>query len=159
MLPEWRLVLSGYAFVLQYGFALLRRRALQLEELTLGQEKPENARTLNELGVLYYLQNNLEWVPGHSEIKYSLWLFGTKLFYMSIKSKVRGNKDLEKSSASFLFDGFSFPWSLWASGLFCSSPGVAFVLVKSGCSYMRSQRQLQTVRAMVETVAGYCITL
>ncbi|KAK7808107.1 LOW QUALITY PROTEIN: hypothetical protein U0070_009421, partial [Myodes glareolus] len=43
-----------------YGFALLRRRALQLEELTLGQEKPENARTLNELGVLYYLQNNLE---------------------------------------------------------------------------------------------------
>ncbi|CAO2633778.1 Nphp3 [Lemmus lemmus] len=43
-----------------HGFALLRRRALQLEELTLGQEKPENARTLNELGVLYYLQNNLE---------------------------------------------------------------------------------------------------
>lgn len=60
MLSESRLVLSGYAFVLQYGFALLRRRALQLEELTLGQEKPENARTLNELGVLYYLQNNLE---------------------------------------------------------------------------------------------------
>ncbi|XP_035299800.1 nephrocystin-3 isoform X3 [Cricetulus griseus] len=43
-----------------YGFALLRRRALQLEELTLGKDKPENARTLNELGVLYYLQNNLE---------------------------------------------------------------------------------------------------
>ncbi|GAB1294598.1 Nephrocystin-3 [Apodemus speciosus] len=43
-----------------YGSALLRRRALQLEELTLGMDKPENARTLNELGVLYYLQNNLE---------------------------------------------------------------------------------------------------
>lgn len=51
---------------LQYGFALLRKRALQLEELTLGKDKPENARTLNELGVLYYLQNNLEWVPWHS---------------------------------------------------------------------------------------------
>uniref|UniRef100_A0A8C6QBF8 Nephrocystin-3 n=1 Tax=Nannospalax galili TaxID=1026970 RepID=A0A8C6QBF8_NANGA len=43
-----------------YGFALLRRRALQLEELTLGKDKPDNAPTLNELGVLYYLQNNLE---------------------------------------------------------------------------------------------------
>uniref|UniRef100_A0A286XDD9 Nephrocystin-3 n=1 Tax=Cavia porcellus TaxID=10141 RepID=A0A286XDD9_CAVPO len=43
-----------------YGFALLRRRALQLEELTLGKDTPENARTLNELGVLYYLQNSLE---------------------------------------------------------------------------------------------------
>ncbi|XP_062070628.1 nephrocystin-3 isoform X3 [Lepus europaeus] len=43
-----------------YGFALVRRRALQLEELTLGKDTPDNARTLNELGVLYYLQNNLE---------------------------------------------------------------------------------------------------
>ncbi|OCT75952.1 hypothetical protein XELAEV_18031138mg [Xenopus laevis] len=43
-----------------YGFALLRRRALQLEELTLGKDTSDNARTLNELGVLYYLQNNLE---------------------------------------------------------------------------------------------------
>ncbi|XP_036287354.1 nephrocystin-3 isoform X5 [Pipistrellus kuhlii] len=43
-----------------YGFALLRRRALQLEELTSGKDTPDNARTLNELGVLYYLQNNLE---------------------------------------------------------------------------------------------------
>ncbi|XP_060036243.1 nephrocystin-3 isoform X2 [Erinaceus europaeus] len=42
------------------GFALLRRRALQLEELTLGKDTPDSARTLNELGVLYYLQNNLE---------------------------------------------------------------------------------------------------
>ncbi|KAM9308213.1 nephrocystin-3 [Gastrophryne carolinensis] len=43
-----------------YGFALLKRRALQLEELTLGKDTADNARTLNELGVLYYLQNNLE---------------------------------------------------------------------------------------------------
>ncbi|XP_036862009.2 nephrocystin-3 isoform X1 [Manis javanica] len=43
-----------------YGFALLRRRALQLEELTLSKDTPDSARTLNELGVLYYLQNNLE---------------------------------------------------------------------------------------------------
>ncbi|KAM6224830.1 nephrocystin-3 [Rhynchocyon petersi] len=43
-----------------YGFELLRRRALQLEELTLGKDTPDNARTLNELGVLYYLQNNLD---------------------------------------------------------------------------------------------------
>ncbi|KAF2983881.1 hypothetical protein EK904_005240 [Melospiza melodia maxima] len=42
------------------GFALLRQRALQLEELTLGKDTSDNARTLNELGVLYYLQNNLE---------------------------------------------------------------------------------------------------
>ncbi|XP_048366750.1 nephrocystin-3 isoform X2 [Sphaerodactylus townsendi] len=43
-----------------YGFALLRQRALQLEELTLGKDSSDGARTLNELGVLYYLQNNLE---------------------------------------------------------------------------------------------------
>ncbi|MBN3308032.1 NPHP3 protein, partial [Amia calva] len=43
-----------------YGFTLLRRRALQLEELTLGSDSADNAKTLNELGVLYYLQNNLE---------------------------------------------------------------------------------------------------
>ncbi|XP_039192109.1 nephrocystin-3 isoform X2 [Crotalus tigris] len=43
-----------------YGFALLRQRSLQLEELTLGKDTSDNARTLNELGVLYYLQNNLE---------------------------------------------------------------------------------------------------
>lgn len=44
----------------QYGFTLLRRRALQLEELTLGKDSADCAKTLNELGVLYYLQNNLE---------------------------------------------------------------------------------------------------
>ncbi|XP_051784773.1 nephrocystin-3 isoform X1 [Erpetoichthys calabaricus] len=43
-----------------HGFSVLRRRALQLEELTLGCDTAENAKTLNELGVLYYLQNNLE---------------------------------------------------------------------------------------------------
>ncbi|XP_028290480.1 nephrocystin-3 isoform X2 [Gouania willdenowi] len=43
-----------------YGFTLLRRRALQLEELTLGKDSADCAKTLNELGVLYYLQNNLE---------------------------------------------------------------------------------------------------
>uniref|UniRef100_A0A674JPI8 Nephrocystin-3 n=1 Tax=Terrapene triunguis TaxID=2587831 RepID=A0A674JPI8_9SAUR len=55
----WRkgLVLS---FCTGFGFALLRQRALQLEELTLGKDTPDNARTLNELGVLYYLQNNIE---------------------------------------------------------------------------------------------------
>ncbi|KAM8823241.1 nephrocystin-3 isoform 2-T2 [Spinachia spinachia] len=43
-----------------YGFTLLRRRALQLEELTLGKETSDSAKTLNELGVLYYLQNNMD---------------------------------------------------------------------------------------------------
>uniref|UniRef100_A0A3Q4HWX1 Nephrocystin-3 n=1 Tax=Neolamprologus brichardi TaxID=32507 RepID=A0A3Q4HWX1_NEOBR len=43
-----------------YGFSLLRRRALQLEELTLGKDSADCAKTLNELGVLYYLQNNLD---------------------------------------------------------------------------------------------------
>lgn len=55
-----RTQVSVIVFVLQYGFALLRRWALQLEELTLGEDKPDNAWTLNELRVLYYLQNNLE---------------------------------------------------------------------------------------------------
>ena len=59
-LTWWFLWISVF---LQYGFSLLRKRALQLEELTLGKDTPDNARTLNELGVLYYLQNNLEWVP------------------------------------------------------------------------------------------------
>ncbi|XP_012518792.1 PREDICTED: nephrocystin-3 [Propithecus coquereli] len=53
-----------------YGFALLRRRALQLEELTLGKDTPDNARTLNELGVLYYLQNNLDILRGYKCLGY-----------------------------------------------------------------------------------------
>lgn len=43
-----------------HGFAILRRRVLQLEELSLRAESADTAHTLNELGVLYYLQNNLE---------------------------------------------------------------------------------------------------
>ncbi|XP_047667244.1 nephrocystin-3 isoform X3 [Tachysurus fulvidraco] len=43
-----------------YGFTLLRRRALQLEELTLSKDSADCAKTLNELGVLYYLQNNID---------------------------------------------------------------------------------------------------
>lgn len=54
------MIVVNVLHLLQYGFALLRRRALQLEELTLSKDTPDSARTLNELGVLYYLQNNLE---------------------------------------------------------------------------------------------------
>ncbi|KAL2085959.1 hypothetical protein ACEWY4_019279 [Coilia grayii] len=43
-----------------YGFTLLHQRTLQLEELTLGEDSADCAKTLNELGVLYYLQNNLD---------------------------------------------------------------------------------------------------
>ena len=38
----------------------LRRRVLHLEELAMGPETPDLARTLNEIGVLYYLQSNVE---------------------------------------------------------------------------------------------------
>ena len=38
----------------------LRRRVLQLEELAMGPDSSDLARTLNELGVLYYLQNNVD---------------------------------------------------------------------------------------------------
>ncbi|XP_071941741.1 nephrocystin-3-like [Antedon mediterranea] len=37
--------------------SILQKRALQLEELATGPDTPELAKTLNELGVLYYLQN------------------------------------------------------------------------------------------------------
>ncbi|XP_023932198.1 nephrocystin-3-like [Lingula anatina] len=37
-----------------------RKKALKLEDLTMNADSPELARTLNELGVLYYLQNNQE---------------------------------------------------------------------------------------------------
>ncbi|CAH1790232.1 unnamed protein product [Owenia fusiformis] len=40
------------------GVDTIRRRVLQLEELALGPDSPDHARTLNELGVLNYLQNN-----------------------------------------------------------------------------------------------------
>ncbi|KAE8279813.1 Nephrocystin-3 [Larimichthys crocea] len=64
-----------------YGFTLLRRRALQLEELTLGKDSADCAKTLNELGVLYYLQNNLDAAktfgkkalsPDHPSLAYTL---------------------------------------------------------------------------------------
>ncbi|XP_071103665.1 nephrocystin-3-like [Haliotis cracherodii] len=42
------------------GIDLLRRRTLHLEELAMGSDSPEQARTLNELGVLYYLQSNVD---------------------------------------------------------------------------------------------------
>ncbi|RUS70339.1 hypothetical protein EGW08_021900, partial [Elysia chlorotica] len=38
----------------------LQRRALQLEELVIGPDSADVARSLNELGVLYYLQNNAD---------------------------------------------------------------------------------------------------
>ncbi|KAI8761259.1 nephrocystin-3, partial [Biomphalaria glabrata] len=42
------------------GMDNLQRRALQLEELVLGPDSVDLARSLNELGVLYYLQNNTD---------------------------------------------------------------------------------------------------
>ena len=36
----------------------LKKRSLQLEELATGPDSLELAKTLNELGVLYYLQND-----------------------------------------------------------------------------------------------------
>ncbi|PVD37428.1 hypothetical protein C0Q70_00018 [Pomacea canaliculata] len=44
----------------QHRIDPLQRRALQLEELAMGPDSADLARTLNELGVLYYLQNNIE---------------------------------------------------------------------------------------------------
>lgn len=38
----------------------LRRRVLQVEELAMGADSLDLARSLNEIGVLYYLQNNVE---------------------------------------------------------------------------------------------------
>ncbi|KAK6166073.1 hypothetical protein SNE40_022850 [Patella caerulea] len=48
----------------------LQRRTLHLEELALGPESPDLARTLNELGVLYYLQN--DWETSESFFKRSI---------------------------------------------------------------------------------------
>lgn len=39
---------------------MVQRRALQLEELAMGPDSADLAHTLNELGVLYYLQSNQE---------------------------------------------------------------------------------------------------
>ena len=40
------------------AFSALKKRALQLEDLATGPDSVELARTLNELGVLFYLQND-----------------------------------------------------------------------------------------------------
>ena len=42
------------------GMEPLRKRAVQLEGLYMGPDSPDLARTLNELGVLHYLQNDFE---------------------------------------------------------------------------------------------------
>ncbi|KAK2146989.1 hypothetical protein LSH36_575g02042 [Paralvinella palmiformis] len=43
-----------------HGADVLKKRVLQLEQLTVGPNSADLARTLNEIGVLYYLQNNIE---------------------------------------------------------------------------------------------------
>ena len=44
----------------------LRKRTLQLEELAMAADSLDLARTLNEIGVLYYLQSSIEYVfSGH----------------------------------------------------------------------------------------------
>ena len=53
--------LMGSLQVTLRGVYPLRKRALQLEELAMGPDSADLARTLNELGVLNYLQNNIEY--------------------------------------------------------------------------------------------------
>eukprot|EP00057_Strongylocentrotus_purpuratus_P034426 XP_795144.4 PREDICTED: nephrocystin-3 [Strongylocentrotus purpuratus] len=43
------------------ALSALRRRTLQMEQLTQGAESADLARTLNELGMLYYLQKDYRW--------------------------------------------------------------------------------------------------
>lgn len=76
----------------QYGFTLLRRRALQLEELTLGKDSADCAKTLNELGVLYYLQNNLESVSFSSVYLQNMSTFSVMGFCILIPSCGGGKK-------------------------------------------------------------------
>ena len=47
---------------LQVELSDLKKKTLQMEELARGSPSAELARSLNELGVLYFLQNNYEWV-------------------------------------------------------------------------------------------------
>ena len=47
---------------LQVELSDLKKKTLQMEELACGSPSVELARSLNELGVLYFLQNNYEWV-------------------------------------------------------------------------------------------------
>ena len=51
--------------VSQTGHKDLRRKTIQVEELAQGPPTPEVARSLNELGVLHFLQNNHELVKSH----------------------------------------------------------------------------------------------
>lgn len=46
----------------------LRKRTLQLEELAMAADSLDLARTLNEIGVLYYLQNSIEYAVCHVTI-------------------------------------------------------------------------------------------
>uniref|UniRef100_A0A673G6D4 Nephrocystin-3 n=1 Tax=Sinocyclocheilus rhinocerous TaxID=307959 RepID=A0A673G6D4_9TELE len=93
-----------------YGFALLKRRALQLEELTLGKDSADCAKTLNELGVLYYLQNNLDaeelyeraldirkraLAPDHPSLAYTL-----KHLAMLYKRRVRNHRKESQPTSS-----------------------------------------------------------
>lgn len=75
----------------QYGFTLLRRRALQLEELTLSKDSTDCAKTLNELGVLYYLQNNLESVTPSFVYLYKMSIYTVMELCILITSYVGGN--------------------------------------------------------------------
>ena len=45
---------------LQVELSDLKKKTLQVEELARGSPSAELARSLNELGVLYFLQNNHE---------------------------------------------------------------------------------------------------
>lgn len=45
---------------LQVELSDLKKKTLQMEELARGSPSAELARSLNELGVLYFLQNNYE---------------------------------------------------------------------------------------------------
>ena len=47
---------------LQVELSDLKKKTLQMEELARGSPSAELARSLNELGVLYFRQNNYEWV-------------------------------------------------------------------------------------------------
>ena len=44
----------------QSTLAQLKGDVIQLEELAIGRDSPDLARILNELGVLYFLQNNIK---------------------------------------------------------------------------------------------------
>lgn len=63
---------------LQVELSDLKKKTLQMEELARGSPSAELARSLNELGVLYFLQNNYEWVL-HTTL-FSVWGRRSKMF-------------------------------------------------------------------------------